>query len=176
MRCWKRASGNSLTIPCVRSYLGSQGASGDPWVTFFPLIRHISNISSQYSIGHDGGRSEQQIYFPFTIAQQRALLFETWEETGKGSRAYRKAQVSKMTFSYWQKCFSEQSYSGREEFTSRAPNNLPRFPEGLVPDLLTSSSNVDIGDQVRLRTYNSAQKTTNDGGEIWQSRVWYPMS
>ncbi len=76
-----------------------------------------------------------------------------------------------MTFSYWRKCFSEQGYSGREEFTSRAPNNLPRFPEGLVLDLLTSSSNVDIGDQVRLRTYNSVQKTTNDGGEIWQNRV-----
>ncbi len=24
--------------------LGSQGASGDPWVTFSPLIRHISKV------------------------------------------------------------------------------------------------------------------------------------
>lgn len=119
---------------------------------------------------------EQQIHFPFTTAQQRKLLFETWEETGNVSRACRKVHVSRMTFYYWQKRFYEQGYSGLEEFASRAPNNLPHFHGGLIPDLLTSSSNVDIADQVRLLTFNSAQKTTKNGGEIWQSRVWCPMS
>jgi hypothetical protein len=120
--------------------------------------------------------SEQQIYFPFSIAQQHKLLCETWEETGNGSEARRKAHVSTMTFYYWQKCFYEQGYSGLQEFVSRALNNLAHFPGGLVPDLLTSSSNVDIGDQVRLLTFNSAQRTTKNGGEICQNRVWYPMS
>ena len=120
--------------------------------------------------------SEQQIDFPFTTAQQRKLLFETWEETGNVSGACRKAHVSRMTFYYWQKRFYEQSYSGLEEFASRAPNNLQRFPAGLVPDLLTSPSNVAIGDQGRLLTFNAAQKTAKNGGEIWRSRVWYPMS
>src|SRR5262245_17439015 len=83
---------------------------------------------------------------------------------------------NRMTFYYRRKCFYEQGYSGLEEFASRAPNNLPHFPGGLIPDLLTSSSNVDIGDQGRLLTFKSAQKTTKNGGEIWQSRVWYPMS
>jgi hypothetical protein len=53
---------------------------------------------------------------------------------------------------------------------------LPHFHGGLVPDLLTYSSHVDIVDQVQLLTFNSAQETTKNGGEIWQSRVWYPMS
>src|SRR5712691_1715928 len=110
--------------------------------------------------------SEQQLYFPFTIAQQRTLFFETWEETGNGSGACRKAQVSRMTFYYWQKRFNEQGYSGLDEVASRAPNNPPHLHRGLVPDLLTSSSNVDSGDQGRLLTCTSAQKTTNNGGEI----------
>ncbi len=55
-------------------------------------------------------------------------------------------------------------------------NVEPYFDGVLVPDLLTYSRNGDIVDQVKLLTFNFALENTKNRGEIWQSRVWYPMS
>jgi transposase len=77
----------------------------------------------------------QHIHFPLTTAQQRKLLFETWEETGNVSEACRKAHVGRGTFYYWKPRFDEHGYAGLEEFASRAakePSRTPREIEDKV--------------------------------------------
>ena len=70
--------------------------------------------------------SKQHIHFPFTTAQQRKFLFEAWEETGNISKACRKAHVGRTTFYYWKERFTEDGYTGLEEFASRAPKKPRR--------------------------------------------------
>ena len=70
--------------------------------------------------------SKQHIHFPFTTAQQRKFLFESWEKTGNVSEACRKAHVGRTTFYYWKERFDDQGYAGLEEFASRAPKKTSR--------------------------------------------------
>ena len=70
----------------------------------------------------------QHIHFPLTTAQQRKLLFETWEATGNVSEASRKAHVGRGTFYYWKPRFDEHGYAGLEEFASRAATEPSRTP------------------------------------------------
>ena len=53
--------------------------------------------------------SKHHIYVPFTTAQQRKFVFESWEETGNVSEACRKAHVGRTTFYYWKERFDEQA-------------------------------------------------------------------
>ena len=73
--------------------------------------------------------TKKHIHFPFTTAQQRKLLFETWEETGNVSQASRKAHVGRGTFYYWKSRFDEQGYAGLEEFRSRVPKEPKRIAQ-----------------------------------------------
>jgi transposase len=70
----------------------------------------------------------KRIHFPLTTAQQRRLLFETWEATGSVTQACRKAHVGRGTFYYWKPRFDEHGYEGLEEFASRAPKEPYRTP------------------------------------------------
>lgn len=70
----------------------------------------------------------KRIHFPQTTAQQRKLLFETWEATGDVTEACRKAHVGRGTFYYWKPRFDEHGYAGLEEFASRAPKEPNRTP------------------------------------------------
>ncbi len=70
--------------------------------------------------------SKQHIHYPFTTAQQRKFLFESWEETGNVAESCRKAHVGRTTFYYWKERFTEEGYTGLEEFASRAPKNPRR--------------------------------------------------
>ena len=70
----------------------------------------------------------KRIHFPQTTAQQRELLFETWEATGNVTEACRKAHVGRGTFYYWKPRFDEHGYAGLEEFESRAPKEPYRTP------------------------------------------------
>jgi len=70
-----------------------------------------------------------RIHYPRTTAQQRKLLFETWEETGNISEACRKAHVGRGTYYYWQTRFEEKGYEGLEEFADHAPKNPQRIEE-----------------------------------------------
>jgi transposase len=71
--------------------------------------------------------TKKRIHFPFTTAQQRKLLFETWEKTSNVSQACRKAHVGRGTFYYWKSRFDEQGYAGLEEFRSRVPKEPRRI-------------------------------------------------
>ena len=68
--------------------------------------------------------SQKRTYYGYTTYQQRKLLFETWEETGKIMLACKTARVSRGLFYYWKtRFFDEQGYVGLEEFESREPHN-----------------------------------------------------
>ncbi len=73
--------------------------------------------------------TKKHVHFPLTTAQQRKLMFETWEETGNVSQACRKAHVGRGTFYYWKSRFEEQGYVGVEEFRNRAPKDPKRTPQ-----------------------------------------------
>lgn len=70
--------------------------------------------------------SPKGTYFPFTSAQQRKLLFKTWEATGSVTQACRVAHVGRATFYYWKPRFDEQGYAGLEAFASRVAHKLNR--------------------------------------------------
>ncbi len=79
----------------------------------------------------------ERIHFPLTTAQQRKLLFETWEETGNVSAASRKAHVGRGTFYYWKPRFDEHGYAGLEEFASRANKVPQRTPQEIADKVIT---------------------------------------
>jgi transposase len=66
----------------------------------------------------------KRTYFGFSTAQQRKLLFETWEATGSVTEAYRQARLSRGTFYYWKARFDQNGYAGLDEFESRAAHKL----------------------------------------------------
>jgi len=75
--------------------------------------------------------SPKRTYYGFTTAQQRKLLFETWEATGSVTGACHKARVSRGLYYYWKPRFEEQGYAGLEEFESRAAHKLRRKAESV---------------------------------------------
>jgi transposase len=64
---------------------------------------------------------QKRTYFRPTTAQQRRLLFETWETSGNVSQACRKAHVSRKTFYRWKARFDQDGYAGLERPLSHAP-------------------------------------------------------
>ena len=71
--------------------------------------------------------TQKRIHFPMTTAQQRHLLFETWEATGDVELACRTAHVGRSTFYYWKPRFSAAGYAALESFASRAPRRTRRL-------------------------------------------------
>ena len=65
--------------------------------------------------------SEKRTYFPPTTAQQRKLLFESWEATGSIREACRKAHVGRGTFYYWKPRFDTDGYAGLESYAPKGP-------------------------------------------------------
>ena len=73
----------------------------------------------------------KRTYYGYTTYQQRKLLFETWEETGKISLACQKAHVSRGLFYYWKARFEEKGYAGLEEYESREAHKLNKKDESI---------------------------------------------
>lgn len=71
--------------------------------------------------------SPKKAYFRPTTAQQRKLLFETWEATGSVTKACQVARVSRMMFYYWKPRFDAEGYAGLEQAHSHARKNLGRI-------------------------------------------------
>lgn len=80
--------------------------------------------------------SPRHTYFRFTTAQQRKLLFETWERTGSVEEACRKARVSLRLFYYWKPRFEEKGYAGLEAFESRVAHKLNRKAEAIEQQVI----------------------------------------
>jgi transposase InsO family protein len=71
--------------------------------------------------------TQKRIHFPMTTAQQRRLLFETWEATGDVELACRTAHMGRSTFYYWKPRFTAGGYAALESFASRAPRRTRRL-------------------------------------------------
>ena len=65
-------------------------------------------------------------YFGSTTAQQRRLLFETWEQIGNVTEACRVARVGRRTFYYWKPRFEAHGYAGLTSFAASAPKHPHR--------------------------------------------------
>jgi transposase len=67
-------------------------------------------------------------YFPRTTAQQRYLLFETWEATGSVTMACRQARLSRKVFYTWKARFDAGGYAALDVPYSHAPKHPPKTP------------------------------------------------
>ena len=75
--------------------------------------------------------SQQHIYFPRTTADQRQLLFETWEASHNVTASCRRAHVARGTFYYWQPRFETGGYAALEQCQSHAAKE----PARTAPDI-----------------------------------------
>src|SRR5262245_44182024 len=73
--------------------------------------------------------AQKRIHFPMTTAQQRRLLFETWEAAGDVDLACRTAHVGRATFYYWKPRFTAGGYAALDQFASRAPQHTRRLDQ-----------------------------------------------
>jgi transposase len=78
----------------------------------------------------------KRIHFPLTTAQQRHLLFETWEATGDIALACRTAHVGRSTFYVWKPRFTAGGYAALSQFASRAPKRTRRLADSIVAQVL----------------------------------------
>lgn len=82
-------------------------------------------------MGHVG------VHFPLTTAQQRCLLFATWETTGDVRGACQKAHVGRGTFYYWKKRFMVGGYTALEQPASCAPKHTRRTAADVEAQVIT---------------------------------------
>jgi transposase len=80
--------------------------------------------------------AQKRIHFPLTTAQQRRLLFETWEATGDVDLACRTAHVGRSTFYYWKPRFTTGGYGALEAFASRAPQRTRRLDTAIEQQVI----------------------------------------
>jgi hypothetical protein len=80
----------------------------------------------------------KRVYFRQTTAQQRKLLFETYEEIGNVSHSCRVAHVGRRTFYYWLPRFQEGGYAALQTPRSRAPHTtrIPPTAEAIVQEVI----------------------------------------
>jgi len=78
----------------------------------------------------------KRIHFPLTTAQQRRLLFETWEATGDVALACRTAHVGRRTFYAWKPRFLAGGYAALDQFASRAPKRTRRTPDPIARQVI----------------------------------------
>jgi transposase len=79
----------------------------------------------------------KRTYFRPTTAQQRQLLFETYERTGQVQEACRVARVARRTFYYWLGRFRAGGYASLAQEQSRAPHRtrIPATPAETVQEV-----------------------------------------
>lgn len=75
--------------------------------------------------------SKKHTYFRPTTAQQRHLLFETWETSGDVKGACRQAHVCPATFYYWKPRFEAGGYAALEKAASHAPKSAHKTSAGI---------------------------------------------
>lgn len=79
---------------------------------------------------------KKRIHFPLTTAQQRRLLFETWEATGNVTHACRIAHVGRRTFYYWKPRFEAGGYAALDAHASSTPKHPARTDAALEAAVL----------------------------------------
>ena len=112
---------------------------------------------------YHSGMATKRIHFPQTTAQQRQLLFETWEETGNVTAACRTAHVGRGTFYYWKPRFDEYGYAGLAEFASRAPKEPHRTSPEVEQQVIA------------LRRQHSDWGKRRIADEVAKANNWVPL-
>jgi Homeodomain-like domain len=105
----------------------------------------------------------QPIYFPRTTADQRKLLFETWEASHDVTASCRRAHVARGTFYYWQPRFETGGYAALEQCQSHAAKN----PARTAPDLEQRVIN--------LRRQNPKWGKQRIADELAKANRWEPL-
>jgi transposase len=109
----------------------------------------------------------KRIHFPRTTAQQRKLLFETWEATGDVEEACRKAHVCRQTFYNWKPRFDAGGYAALERFASSAPHNPGHTSDAIEQEVIDlrrahpTWGKRRIADEVAKRHYWERQVSPN---------------
>jgi transposase len=107
--------------------------------------------------------SKQHIYFPRTTADQRKLLFETWEANHDVTAACQRAHVGRGTFYYWQPRFETSGYVALEHCQSHAAKE----PARTAPDL--EQRVIDI------RRQNPKWGKRRIADELTKANCWEPL-
>ncbi len=71
-----------------------------------------------------------------STAEQRKLLFETWQTTGNISLACKAAGVERGTFYYWKPRFLRKGYLGIEAFQNRASQAPNRVSDSIARQVI----------------------------------------
>ena len=105
----------------------------------------------------------KRIHFPLTTAQQRRLLFETWEATGNVALACRTAHVGRRTFYVWKPRFAAGGYAALEHFASRAPQHTRRTSDAVAEPVIA------------LRQAHPAWGKQRIADELAKANGWAPL-
>jgi len=107
--------------------------------------------------------STQHIHFPRTTADQRKLLFETWEASHDVTVSCRRAHVARGTFYYWHPRFEAGGYAALEHCQSHAPKE----PARTAPDLERRV--------IDLRRQNPRWGKRRIADELAKANRWEPL-
>ena len=105
----------------------------------------------------------KRIHFPLTTAQQRRLLFETWQATGDVALACRMAHVGRRTFYSWKPRFLAGGYPALDQFASRAPKRTRRTPDPIAQQVIA------------LRQQHPAWGKQRLADELAKANDWIPL-
>lgn len=106
---------------------------------------------------------KERTYFRPTTAQQRRLLFETWEATGNVTRSCQKARVSRRTFYNWKPRFDQKGYAGLERPESRAPKEPHRKSDEIEKQV------------IEMRRQNPEWGKRRIADELAKANNWVPV-
>ncbi len=107
--------------------------------------------------------SRQHIHFPRTTADQRKLLFETWEATQDVTASCQRAHVARGTFYYWQPRFEVDGYTALEHFQSHAPKEPAHTAKDIEQRVID------------LRRQNPKWGKRRIADELSKANVWEPL-
>jgi transposase len=107
--------------------------------------------------------SKHHLHFPRTTADQRKLLFETWEANQDVTAACRRAHVARGTFYYWQSRFETGGYPALEHFQSHAPKEPARTAQGIEQRVID------------LRRQNPQWGKRRIADELSKANTWEPL-
>jgi transposase len=102
-------------------------------------------------------------YFPRTTAQQRYLLFETWEVTGSVTAACRQARVTRKVFYTWKPRFEAGGYAALEVPSSHAPKHPPKISAEVTTQV------------IRLKRAHPTWGKRRIADELAKAQSWVPV-
>jgi len=107
--------------------------------------------------------SRRHIHFPRTTADQRQLLFETWEATQDVTASCQRAHVARGTFYYWQPRFELGGYPALEQSQSHAPKEPARTAKDIEQRVID------------LRRQNPKWGKQRIADELAKANAWEPL-